>query len=288
MKVDDAFHGISTMVISVAPGVQNQGTGFFYQQLGPKDPSKGQAPQWLAIEKVWLVTNRHVLLTRIGTKEIVPDSFSFHLRKVVGNKVTWEPIMLNRDELLKRARFHVNEDVDVCTVYLMDLLTQKIESGGNYLQWYGMSTDDLPGKNKISPEVGDDAVVIGYPRGFYDQFNLYPIVKSGIIASMWGANFNGYPYFLIDAKLFPGSSGSIVVSKPTHTIFADGKSFFAKEKQFTFLGIFSGEPIKQHEPLELDDMTIIRKSGFNLGIVWYGHLVDEIIAADKPCNLPMT
>jgi len=48
---------------------------------------------------------------------------------------------------------------------------------------------------------------------------------------------------------------------------------YAKEKQFAFLGIFSGEPFRQEEPLEFDDMTIVRRTGFNVGIVWYGHLV---------------
>ena len=134
-------------------------------------------------------------------------------------------------------------------------------------------------------EVADDVVVIGYPRGFYDHTNLYPIVKSGIIASRWGFNFNGLPYFLIDAKLFPGSSGSIVVSKPQNITVDGGMVFCAKEKQFTFLGIYSGELIRQPHPIEMDDITIIRKEGFNLGTVWYGSLVDEIIRDGKPYEI---
>jgi len=40
MKIDDAFHGISTLILTSAPDRQEQGTGFFYQQLGPGDPEK--------------------------------------------------------------------------------------------------------------------------------------------------------------------------------------------------------------------------------------------------------
>jgi len=120
---------------------------------------------------------------------------------------------------------------------------------------------------------------VGYPRGFYDKENLFPLVKSGIIASRWNANFNGQPYFLIDAKLFPGSSGSLVISKP-HYFFASGEDVIASDnKEFAFLGIFSGEPIQEHEPVDLEDITIIRRSGYNVGVVWYGQLVSATIAS---------
>ena len=102
-------------------------------------------------------------------------------------------------------------------------------------------------------------------------------MKSGIVATRWGSNFNGNPFFLIDAKLFPGSSGSIVISKPTDVVVENGQIFHNPEKQFAFLGIYSGEPYQQQQPIEFDDFTLIRKSGFNLGIVWYANLVEEII-----------
>lgn len=284
MKTDDAFHGISTLIVVRTSNVQSQGTGFFYHELGAKDP--GQGPQWVSIEKTWLVTNRHVLIPSVNGQETVPDYFSFHLRKISGSGLVWEPITITQNELLKRAKFHHDVSVDACIIDVLDLLTDKIKTNTQFLQWYNVGKDHLPGSNNIFVEVADDAVVIGYPHGFYDQTNLYPIVKSGIIASKWGAYFNGLPYFLIDAKLFPGSSGSIVVSKPRDTAIVNGQMMLAKEKQFAFLGIYSGEPIQEHHPIELDDVTIIRKSGFNVGTVWYGHLVEEIIARGIPYNAP--
>ena len=119
--------------------------------------------------------------------------------------------------------------------------------------------------------------MIGYPRGFYDQLHLFPIVKSGIVASRWGVPFQGKPYFLIDAKLFPGSSGSIVVSKPQQIAIHNGQIMYASEKQFAFLGIYSGEPFLEERPIELGDLVVTQKSGFNVGIVWYGHLVRDLI-----------
>jgi hypothetical protein len=182
---------------------------------------------------------------------------------------------------LERAKFHSDSEIDVAIVSVLDLITEKTRSGGEYLQWHAVDNEDLPSKNNIAVEVSDDVVIIGYPRGFYDQVNLFPIVKSGVIASRWGLPFNGQQCFLIDAKLFPGSSGSIVVSKPKDIAVLDGAVMFANEKQFAFLGVFSGEPFFEEQPLEFEDLTIIRKLGFNVGIVWYGYLVDEIITSGQ-------
>jgi len=283
MNIDDAIHGISSMILSAGQGVAIQGTGFFYQQLGPIDPSKGA--QWREVKSVWLVTNRHVMLPKISEKEIIPDTVTFFLRKLDGESVTWSPIQLEKDEIERRLRVHSDKEVDVAALQINDLLTAKLASGEKLLDWYAVHKEQLAGNNNINVEVGDDVLVVGYPRGFFDRANIFPVVKSGVVSSRWGANFEGKPYFLIDAKLFPGSSGSIVISKPQNIAIAGGQIVYAKEKQFAFLGIYSGEPVYESKLFELEDITIIRKAGFNLGVVWYGTLVEGIITGGKPPSI---
>lgn len=282
MKIDDTFHGISTLLLTAFQGKQVQGTGFFYQELAPKDPTKNA--QWRAIESTWIVTNRHVLLPRLGENEIIPDSVTFHVRKIVSHGVIWEPVILDLSEIKKRLRLHTDVKVDVAILHVHDLLIERIKTGDNYMQWSAVSEENLPGNNNISVEVADDVVIIGYPKGFYDEKNVFPIAKSGMIATRWGLNFNGMPVFLIDAKLFPGSSGSIVITKPINFTAVDGRIMYAKEKQFAFLGVYSGEPFRQQDPIDLDDMRIIRKDTFNVGIVWYGQLVVDIVKGGKPLS----
>ncbi len=281
MKVDDAFHGISTLVTAGTSMGQVQGSAFFYQRLAPKE---GDGPQWREVKDTWLITNRHVVIPRFAGDEIVPDTFTINLRKLNGGRVQWDPLTLNRDELLDRARFHRDSAVDVAAIRVFDLLVDRLKSeeGSKYLQWYAVHKDAFAGENNITVEVGDEALVIGYPRGFYDEVNLFPIVKAGVIASRWGAYFNGNPYFLIDAKLFPGSSGSVVVSRPCDIAVVEGRILLSKEKQFAFLGIYSGELVFEEKPLELDDLTIVRKLGFNVGVVWYAELVEEIASNGVP------
>ena len=55
---------------------------------------------------------------------------------------------------------------------------------------------------------------MGYPLGiYYDDVNNLPVVRNGIVASAYPVPYKGQPYFLIDAKLHKGTSGSPVMTK---------------------------------------------------------------------------
>jgi hypothetical protein len=60
--------------------------------------------------------------------------------------------------------------------------------------------------------------IIGYPLGYYDKQHNFPIFKGGSIASPYGNNFEGHPYFVVDADLYSGSSGSCVINSPSNLI----------------------------------------------------------------------
>lgn len=278
MTLDDTFNTISTIITTSYQGQTSQGTGFFYQELEPKDPAN-PSDEWIKIKNLWLITNRHVLFSKDRDDvEQVPDNLTFYLRKVNKTRIEWFPVVLTSKELRKRAKVHLNEGVDIGAIEILDLVSNLIKDPNNNLvAWSAVTEENLPGKNKIDVEVCDEAITIGYPKGFYDELNLFPILKSGIIASRWNAHFNGNPFFLIDVKLFPGSSGSLVITRPINQIIKGGEIFTSKNKQFAFLGVYSGEPFRQNIPIEFDDMIIIRKDGFNIGIVWYSYLVVEII-----------
>lgn len=56
----------------------------------------------------------------------------------------------------------------------------------------------------------EDVTFIGYPNGLYDNQNKISIIRRGITATPIWNQFNGEEAFLIDAGVFPGSSGSPV------------------------------------------------------------------------------
>lgn len=277
MDLNDRLNFITTSVAVSGSKEQSSASAFFYHRLSPKDPTK-KGRQWRAVQDTWLVTNRHVVLQENSGKEILPETFTFHLRKYENSHLEWEPIALTRDELFRRAKFHNNPSIDIVVIKVQDLILDRLsKKEPQSLQFYGVSREDFSGENKIEVQASDDVVVVGYPRGFYDSEKLFPIVKSGIIASRWGTNFGGKPYFLIDAKLFPGSSGSLVLSKPTHVVMSGGQLLRSDDKQFAFLGIYSAEFFKEGPTIETDDLIITQKQRFNLGIVWYAWLIENII-----------
>ena len=70
--------------------------------------------------------------------------------------------------------------------------------------------------------IGEEVFIVGYPSGYTQGENNFPIVRQGIIASQIGEKYieiqNGkkrvFRGFLIDGGIIPGSSGSPVILKP--------------------------------------------------------------------------
>jgi Trypsin-like peptidase domain len=56
----------------------------------------------------------------------------------------------------------------------------------------------------------EEVTFIGYPSGLYDAANLLPVARRGTTATPPMVDYNGLPAFLVDASVFPGSSGSPV------------------------------------------------------------------------------
>ena len=56
----------------------------------------------------------------------------------------------------------------------------------------------------------EEITFIGYPSAIYDSVNKIPVIRQGITATPIWNDFMGDKVFLIDAGVFPGSSGSPV------------------------------------------------------------------------------
>lgn len=102
----------------------------------------------------------------------------------------------------------------------------------------------------------EDITFIGYPSGLYDERNKISIIRQGITATPIWNNFRGEKAFLIDAGVFPGSSGSPVF------IYNQGayptKDGIALGNRLLFVGIISQTMLR-------DNTT--GKSFLNLGKV---------------------
>ena len=223
-------------------------------------------------------------MPKVNGVETHPSAITVHLRRWdVSGRLGWARVVLSGDDIKGRLRLHPNERVDVAAIDLSELFGREVESNKDrftYASPFCLDRGLLACNNKeLRVEASSDVLVVGYPRGFYDNVNLFPIVKSGIVASKWGAAFQGDPCFLIDAKLFPGSSGSVVISAPIDMVMKDGRILVLKndEKAFALLGVFSGEPLTQTKPVTVGDLTIAQTLEYGLGVVWYAETIEELL-----------
>lgn len=274
--VDKQLLYVTTLITTECKGNCYSATGFFFHMNEPvmtKD----------RIGNYWLVTNRHAIYAKSESdqKHHLVEKLTFRVRaeEKSSNKLIWIEMTMSQIELQQKAKVLSDSGIDVAVIDICEKVEEELKKYDNiHVTICPITESSLADKTKIPIEVSDDVVVIGYPGGYYDMANFYPIVKSGIIASMWNADFRGTKGFAIDAKLFPGSSGSLVITKPRmEDLDKHGHLVFKKDKVFYCLGIYSGEPL--FGKIIIDDKgkpTVIQHT-FDLGQVWYYYLIPETI-----------
>lgn len=235
MNLQQKLHRMTTKIIATDDFLREprHGTGFFYAE---HDEAGNK-------QKLWVVTNRHVVRpTSQGDTGTGPDFAAGEIEvgyRTSDKEPEWRTIPLKGEETEEMVKLHPDRNIDVAAIDVTELLD------GPYGDYQFPMEEKLFADNQpeLQVEAASDVLIVGYPERFYDQENVFPIVKRGIIASGWGLHFgnqeqhNGErhrkgPYFMVDAKMFPGSSGSVVISKPQ-------KIGDETAKRFAFLGVVS-------------------------------------------------
>ncbi len=130
----------------------------------------------------------------------------------------------------------------------------------------------------------EEVVFIGYPNSIYDEVNLVPVVRRGITATPPQLDYGGKPRVLIDAAVFPGSSGSpVFVWNPVGLASSrPGRPFLGTTVYF--LGVLaSGFLQEQNGRIEMVPIPTamtpipITPQLINLGTVHKAHTVVETI-----------
>jgi len=231
-------------------------TGFFYEKDGQK----------------YLITNRHVILEESreeGGEELgfYPDSLRIRVHISGGS---WEnryiTIPLYYDNREPKWLEHPNnsnlppsDKIDVVAINI----DSYVSSSDIITYWsrnYFLPDDEMLG-------IGQQTLIVGYPMGFYDRIQNFPITKSGTLASPYPIYFERKPFFLIDANLSSGMSGSPVIlpTRSLRTLKTRTTAIQTPPFPASLLGIFSGE---------------YSSNGIRLGLnqVWYPTLIEQILS----------
>lgn len=116
----------------------------------------------------------------------------------------------------------------------------------------------------LSP--GQDVWFVGYPADRYDIANNLPLMRHGYIASIPSVDFGGNKQIIIDAPVFPGSSGSPVSTD------INGK--------IRLIGVIVETMIQFNELKALPTSQVVGiENIIGLGIVLKSTLLDSLIDA---------
>jgi hypothetical protein len=115
--------------------------------------------------------------------------------------------------------------------------------------------------------VGMEVFILGYP--FAIELPAYPVWKRGSIASEPGLVRCSENYMLVDTASRPGMSGAPVIRRSwTNHMVQPGVMAPVDTPLNKFIGVYSGRMRTEH-PLEAQ-----------IGLVWDGSFIDEIIAGN--------
>jgi len=215
------------------------GTGFFFRHN----------------QKTYLITNRHIFINE--RENFYPDKISIKLNKAEDDPTKSGDLIIDlyKKEIDEKKWIEIDKDIDLAALEFEDPVGYILAA---------LSKENLPPES-FRMGLGEQLLVIGYPRNFYDEIHNLPIMRGASIASAYGIPFRKYPLFLIDSRLHPGTSGSPVITIPK-SIFQDPKGGIAigSKPQWHFLGVNSGE-----------------FGELQLNAIWYSYLIPKMLEKDS-------
>ena len=266
MKIETGAEQLlfSTLRIETLSSV---GTGFIVQH--PLKDGQG----------LFLITNKHVIES---TKEgrLTLTRLRMEGESAVPDLGQSEPVQLTGDGW--KWTGHPSVDVDITAMPLVPLL-EALGKMGKKVFVKSVPTNIIPDQKALEElDAVEEILFIGYPNNVYDRVNNLPICRKGITATHSCVDYENKPIFLVDASVFPGSSGSPVFIYNVGGW--TGRHGMTVSSRILFLGVLSAVLYRQGDgSLEFRDIpTAIKpvvhtQEMIDLGIVFKARTVVETI-----------
>lgn len=235
-------------------------------------------------QQIFLVTNKHVIAKADDAGKVIgkfeKGFFSF-IKNENNNPKLGDSVTINVNNLTDLFLQHPDKNVDLAIYNISDLynkLTQDLKQN-IFIKTIPLEMIPLETENFDAIE---DLFFVGYPNGIFDQKNHLPIMRRGITASPFNIDFNGSKKFIIDAQVFPGSSGSPVFIKEQNL--RNGTLKLGSENYF-FVGVISkvfhrdetGDVIESVAPTSPSSNSFSVKQMIGLGICEKSNQILELV-----------
>lgn len=188
---DQIFYS-TVHINATTPAGMSTGTGFLVQY----DIAGGQAPI--------LITNKHVLAGATSVDFTMPRSLN-------GEPVSAGTRMTANEFSDAVWHGHPQPEVDIAVMKFAPVLEAMAALGAP--PFYRAFGDELLLTSADADQLDsiESVTFVGYPSGLFDRASMLPIARRGQTATPIFNDYNQLPAFLIDASVFPGSSGSPVL-----------------------------------------------------------------------------
>jgi hypothetical protein len=224
----------------------------------------------------FLVTSRHAI------KDAISGRF-FFTRAVEGQPALGETYNIVLEDFENRWFVPDESDVDMAIMPLAQILREFNARG--WQVYYRSISEEM---SLLGREHGKDldaieeVIFMGYPSGIFDEKNFIPVARRGVTATPLNVDYAGLPQFLIDAAVFPGSSGSpvFIVDKGSYT---DRRGNIKLGSRVIFLGMVSGLITRREiRRFQIDGVTetlpvLSTEQVIGIGVVYKARIVFELI-----------
>lgn len=216
----------------------NSGTGFFFQFKFEE--------KFVPI----IVTNKHVI-NHDSSKEI---KFFLH----VYNKNPAEGTEKFGIDFKTNWYFHKTEDLCFCFVAP---LFETIRKEAKKEVFFAPLGEDLIFQDKDLEDLRaiEDAIMVGYPIGLWDEKNNLPLFRKGITSTHPAIDFNGESKGVVDMACFPGSSGSPIFIFNENNYSTKKGSFFGKGRLILLGILFAGPQMSSRGSLIVEEIPTNNK-----------------------------
>jgi hypothetical protein len=181
----------------------------------------------------FVVTNRHLA-------EGVRSGALVFTRKRDGQPIVGRGFRLDIEDFSQAWFYHPDPSVDLAVLPLHPLEAH-IRAQGGEIFYQAIDGRLIPDAAMLDGlDALEQVVFVGYPSGVWDKANLMPIMRRGTTATPVFLDFEGRAEFLVDAAVYPGSSGSPVFLYDTDAISLRGPT-----RRFQFLGVVAAVFFKE-------------------------------------------